>query len=102
MAIGLESIGALVEGGGGEGTGQALVNDDQTRAAADLPPAAAVEVADGVVIHEKQRVTLGREMGTTDFTDYTDFEYVMLPCPLTQEVSFLAAISNPILSVKSV
>jgi len=41
-------------------------------------------------------------MGTTDFTDYTDFEYVMLPCPLTQEVSFLAAISNPILSVKSV
>jgi len=41
-------------------------------------------------------------MGTTDFTDYTDFEYVMLPSPLTQEANFLTAISNPILSVKSV
>ena len=47
-------------------------------------------------------LVLGRAMGTTDFTDYTDFEYVMLPCPLTQEVNFLSAISNPILSVKSV
>ena len=45
---------------------------------------------------------LGKETGTTDFTDYTDFEYVMLPSPLTQEVNFLTAISNPILSVKSV
>ena len=48
------------------------------------------------------KVTLNPGMETTDYTDHTDFEYVMLPCPLTQEVNFLSAISNPILSVKSV
>jgi len=30
-------------------------------------------------------VILQRKMGTTDFTDYTDFESVMSPCPFTQK-----------------
>jgi len=41
-------------------------------------------------------------METTDYTDYTDLEYVMSLCPITQKVNVLTAISNPILSVKSV
>ena len=40
-----------------------------------------------------------RKMGTTD---YTDLEDVMSQCPFTQKVNALTAISNPILSVKSV
>jgi len=41
-------------------------------------------------------------METTDYTDYTDLEYVMSPYSITQKVNVLTAISNPIISVKSV
>ena len=60
------------------------------------------QVTPGSTPAPRRVLVLQREIGTTDYTDYTDLEYVMSSCPLTQKVNFLTDISNPILSVKSV
>ena len=51
-----EGVDALVDGGGGERGGHSLIDDDEARAAADFPTAAAVEIPECRVVHHEQRV----------------------------------------------
>ena len=57
-----------------------------------------------VILDGKMRTTTGaqRRWPQANFTDYTDLEYVMSPCPFTHGVNALTAIYNSNISVKSV
>ncbi len=51
-----EGIGTFVNGGGGQRCCYSTIDDYQTRATADVPTAAAIEVVKGFVIHHEERV----------------------------------------------
>lgn len=51
-----KGISPAVDSGGGQGCGHATIDDDEARAAAELPAIGAVEIADGGFIHKEERV----------------------------------------------